>query len=151
MKRDEQRLCELAAQHAGVDPASITPYTTIREDLGLDGQDASHFFEDYEQTFGVDAEELWKRWDKYFSTSGVTLRDVVVLLLSWIVADGLMALFTSVEDAWLIFPIDAFILVVWFVARRFIRGDSTGKRNITVGDLYAATESKRLRLKREAR
>jgi hypothetical protein len=66
------RLYALVTEDRGVRRSKLTPSTTLSYDLGLEGDDAVEFFENFRQEFSVDLEPLEEDWDRYFSAEGVS-------------------------------------------------------------------------------
>ncbi len=48
--------------------ADLCRTTRLGEDLGMDGDDAVDFFEDFAETFRVDLADM--RWDRHFGPEG---------------------------------------------------------------------------------
>ena len=143
----EDTLHGLLARHTGVPAAEIYLESRLVDDLGIDSEQAARLFEEYENTFAVDVEDIWQNWNEYFGTEGVTLQRVLALLGAWVVADVLLVLIPDVSR-WTIVPVDICILAFWAIfARRKI--SSTAARAITVKDLLVAIPEKRLRVRKE--
>jgi acyl carrier protein len=64
------RVYALVAEDRGVKRSKLTPDTTLSYDLGLEGDDAVEFFQNFRQEFSVDLERLEADWDRYFSAEG---------------------------------------------------------------------------------
>jgi Protein of unknown function (DUF1493) len=51
----------------------LTPGTTLSHDLGMEGDDAVEFFEDFAAKFTVDLRLLGENWNYYFDPEGLGL------------------------------------------------------------------------------
>jgi acyl carrier protein len=49
---------------------ALNAATRLAQDLGMDGEDAVEFFDDFQQDFGIDLEDLYLHWDQHFSPRG---------------------------------------------------------------------------------
>jgi acyl carrier protein len=66
----EKRIIEFAASQTGLDPAKIRLDSRLLHDLGMDGDDAVEFFENFSREFGVDITVLNEDWDRHFGPEG---------------------------------------------------------------------------------
>lgn len=62
----EEEMRRFLAAHTGVSETKIHAGSRLLQDLGMDGDDAIAFFEEYQKRFEVDITPLEAAWDDYF-------------------------------------------------------------------------------------
>lgn len=75
----EKRVLALVAQESGQNPQSLTPDTTLAEDLGIQGDDAIGFFEVFRTEFAADLSDLQRDWRLYFGREEKSLWAGIVM------------------------------------------------------------------------
>jgi hypothetical protein len=99
----EKRVYTLVSSERGVRLEKLAPKSTLSYDLGMEGDDAVEFFEEFGKEFAIDLKRLGEDWHCYFSPEGVTLSaGLLVGIPGSIIAIGLMKLFPRWPD-WLCF------------------------------------------------
>lgn len=61
----------LVGRCCGLPPELLSPGVTIRDDLGVDGDDADELFAEFGEKFKVDLSELGRDWSSYFAPEGI--------------------------------------------------------------------------------
>jgi len=69
----ERRVLDFVAKERGMRIDKISNAKSINFDLGMDGDDAVEFFQDFAEKFSVDLTELGDEWDRYFGPEGFSL------------------------------------------------------------------------------
>lgn len=67
-------VCALITKHRGMIKKGISLSTTLRDDLGMEGDDAAEFIDEYFIQFNIDA--LNFRFQDYFGDEGFNLLDL---------------------------------------------------------------------------
>jgi hypothetical protein len=111
--------------------------TRIAQDIGMDGDDAVEFFEDFGKKFNIDFADLHIRWDQHFAPEGGGSPGTIVVLFICVIAGfWLHDLFGLLPSwGWGIALIGAAILIYqrWFAKKTMLP--------ITVGDLVESARS----------
>jgi hypothetical protein len=66
----EEQIIDFIATQTGTKRARVHLYSSLAEDIGMDGDDAVEFFEQYGKTFGVDLTALNANWEDHFLPEG---------------------------------------------------------------------------------
>ncbi len=69
----QQVVFQMLADKMCVRLKELAPEKSVNYDIGMDGDDAVEFFEEFAQRFHVDLTPLGKEWDRYFVPEGVDL------------------------------------------------------------------------------
>jgi len=130
------RVYALVAEDRGVNRSTLTPGTTLSYDLGLEGDDAVEFFENFGKEFSVDLEQLREDWNRYFSAEGLS---PVAFIPGAIVSVLLAKLFPRVTE-WLSLLL-GFVLgtILFFGALWLFR--KKHEPQITIQDLIDCAEA----------
>lgn len=76
----EHQVTQMLARERGLSVERITPSSRLREDLGMDGDDAVEFFVELNQRFGTDLTALQENWQRYFSPEGLSLWNAAIVV-----------------------------------------------------------------------
>lgn len=113
----EDRIKDFTAYHLGVKREKLSPDTSLNDELGMAGEDAVEFFDDFGVEFKVDLDDLHIRWDQHFVpegglsysflviltlciVSGAGLRGLIGLLPSWAWSIALIGIVILVHNSW---------------------------------------------------
>ena len=66
----EQDIIDLVAEERGLAPERVKLNSGLLEELGMDGDDAVEFFEQFEARYGPDLTPLYQNWDRHFGPEG---------------------------------------------------------------------------------
>ncbi len=66
----EAGVIDLIAKDRGLPVAKVTLEKRLLHDLGMDGDDAVEFFEDFGKRYEVDLAPLYQNWDRHFGREG---------------------------------------------------------------------------------
>ena len=67
----EERVRQFTARHWHVRKCRrLTIDTRLAQDLGMDGEDAVEFFDEFQRDFGIDLTDLHMHWNQHFSPEG---------------------------------------------------------------------------------
>lgn len=77
MKHSFEEVCEFVADFLSVDKRSLSPSTTTTSQLGIDGDDADEFMQEFSKRFAVDLSDF--RFTDYFGNEASAL-----LLFAWL-------------------------------------------------------------------
>jgi hypothetical protein len=69
----QQVVFQMLADKMCVRLKELVPEKSVNYDIGMDGDDAVEFFEEFAQRFHVDLTPLGEEWDQYFVPEGVDL------------------------------------------------------------------------------
>jgi hypothetical protein len=67
----EARIVTLLVEETGTRKERVRMCSRLREDIGMDGDDAVEFFEKFGDRFNVDLTDLHDRWGQHFSPEGL--------------------------------------------------------------------------------
>src|SRR5271170_715616 len=81
----EDRVYALVAEERGVRREKLASSTSLSNDLGLEGDDAVEFFEDFSREFAVDLTALGADWQCYFGKEGVGLGGILLVVVPTVV------------------------------------------------------------------
>jgi acyl carrier protein len=68
----EDDIFDFVAKHRGMRREKLNLSDRLGVDLGMDGDDAVEFFEEFEKKFKVNLDYLGEHWDEYFGPEGTT-------------------------------------------------------------------------------
>jgi Protein of unknown function (DUF1493) len=77
----DERVYALVAEEQGVRREKLVASTTLSHDLGMEGDDAVEFFEQFSQKFAVDLTRLHEDWHCYFGPEGVSVGGMLFVLV----------------------------------------------------------------------
>jgi len=66
----QERVLAFVSEQTGVKREKIHLETTLSGDLGVEGDDAVEFFEEFRTEFAVELQELGRDWSFYFGPEG---------------------------------------------------------------------------------
>jgi hypothetical protein len=129
----EERVYSLVAEERGMPREELSAGKTLSYDLGMEGDDAVEFFENFERQFNVDLTNLWLNWNRYFAPEGVAPQTALVVLgPGALIGLGLGQAFPRLST-WLCF---GFGMVLWVVPfYYFVHRRSRDFPQISVQDL----------------
>ena len=127
----DERVMQFTAQHWRVRKGlRLTTDTRLAQDLGMDGEDAVEFFDEFQRDFGVDLVDLHMHWDQHFSPEGTLSLGALVAIVLCITAGFWLRGALGILPAWswglILIGISALI------HQRFVRDD---RLPVTLGDL----------------
>jgi len=70
MTEVQREVIALVAKERGLARDNVKLSSRLRRDLGMDGDDAVEFFQEFEERYGVDLSPLYRRWDRHFGPEG---------------------------------------------------------------------------------
>lgn len=108
----------------------LTTDTQLAHDLGMDGEDAVEFFDEFHRDFGVDLEDLHMHWDQHFSPEGTLSLGVLVAIVLCITAGFWLRGAIGILPAWAWGLV--LIAIAALIHHRFTKDD---RLPITLGDL----------------
>ncbi|MGC6329153.1 acyl carrier protein [Rhizorhabdus sp. FW153] len=76
----ESDIAQMLARERRLPIERIQPSSRLREDLGMDGDDAVEFFVKVNQRFGTDFLSLQENWSRHFSPEGLSLWNTAVVV-----------------------------------------------------------------------
>jgi hypothetical protein len=139
------RVLGFVVEQTGVRREKLNLDSRLSFDLGIEGDDAVEFFEQFRARFSVDLEELGDNWNSYFAPEGVTLTTAAIVLApAFVLGIGFSVLFPR-WPTWVCWLLGfALYLVGFFIwITKFRR---PGPDEITVAELVRGAECGRLRL-----
>jgi hypothetical protein len=77
----DERVYALVAEERGVRRDKLVSGTTLSHDLGMEGDDAVEFFNQFSTRFGVDLSRLDEDWNCYFGSEGVGLGGALLVVV----------------------------------------------------------------------
>ncbi|HEY0012338.1 MAG TPA: DUF1493 family protein [Allosphingosinicella sp.] len=136
----EAEVIDLIARERGLPRHKVTLSSRLLQDLGMDGDDAVEFFQDFETRYGADLTPLYLHWDRHFGPEGfgspmMSLSMLLLLLLPF----PLIPLGISPALVWGA-EIAAVLLWLWPL-KQWPLTDKT--MAVTVADVVVAAETKR--------
>lgn len=137
--RDYQsEVIDIVADERGLPRARVQLSLRLRQDLGMDGDDAVEFFKTLHERFGTDLTQLNEHWSDHFGPEGFSLWNGVVFIPAAIVG-GLAAAAASLSAVWGV-AIGVILVAAWvWTIRRW--GPPDKMVPITVGEVIAAVEA----------
>ena len=97
----EERVLSFTAQHWPVRRhRKLTTDTRLAQDLGMDGDDAIEFLEQFAQEFNVDLADLRIHWDQHFAPEGSLSFGAMVVVVLCITAGFWLRDATGILPAW---------------------------------------------------
>ena len=102
----ELRVLAFAARQCGITVEKVDLLSRLREDLGLDGDDAAEFFDAFIKEFGVNLDALrGKRWRRHFRSEGHPAgptRVAIFILLTLFLTAAIVAGYLGWTWLWLL-------------------------------------------------
>jgi hypothetical protein len=135
----EHEVIELVAVERGLAPAKVNLRSRLLHDLGMDGDDAVEFFEDFEKRYGADLTPLYQHWSRHFGPEGCG-SPTSCLLMFLLVLSPFPLMPLGISPVW-VWGLEIAALLLWlWPLRQWPLKDNTIP--VTVQDLVAAAESK---------
>lgn len=140
MAEPEAEIVALIAKKTGLEASAIHPDSRLAQDLGMDGDDAAEFFEDFGAKFHVDLSMLANHWGEHFhgEVRAMTPGCVAVICVS-AAGGGLLHSIFDTLPVWAV--VLANLAVLGWVYNRFFAKPDVSKLAITVRDLVEAARS----------
>lgn len=141
----EQEVIELLARFSSWESREISPELSLFHDLGMDGADASDFFEAFSQQFSVDLSSLYLDWNRYFKPDGWTTKDVFKTTSGIFLIGIPVVIMTSAFGLpqWASNILGLLALLVWLIPLRAWPWKPQIVLPISVRDLVLAATSRR--------
>ncbi len=102
----ELRVLAFTARQRGITVEKVDLLSRLREDLGLDGDDAVEFFEAFHQEFDVNLDGLrGKRWKRHFAPArqpAAAARVAAFILLTLFLSASIMSGYLGWTALWLL-------------------------------------------------
>ncbi len=136
----ETEVIELIARERGLDRHKVTLSSRLQQDLGMDGDDAVEFFQDFEKRYGPDLALLYQHWDCHFGPEGFGSPMMFLLMLLLLLSPFPLLPF-GVSPAWVWGAEIAAVLLWLWPLRQWPLKDKTIA--VTVKDVVVAAETKR--------
>jgi acyl carrier protein len=135
----EAEVIDLIAHERGLPRRKVILSSRLLHDLGMDGDDAVEFFQDFEKRYGPDLAPLYRHWDRHFGPEGFGSPMMFLILLALVFLPiPLIPLGISPEWVWGI-EIGAILLWLWPL-RQWPLKDKTIA--VTVEDVVMAAKTK---------
>lgn len=132
----------MLAEERGVPASKLTPASRLLEDLGMDGDDAVEFFDQFERRFSPNLESLHYHWRRHFGPESWGWSDYRANLALWLgVMTSLVGL-AGVKPLWSL-PTGVFLIVGASLFGWRTEQESRPHIPVTVGDLIEAALTKR--------
>ena len=132
---------QLVAEERGLAPEKVNLNSRLLHDLGMDGDDAVEFFEEFEKRYGPDLTPLYEHWNQHFGPEGCgpsPVGCVVLFALLWL---PLLFMPFGISPYW-VWGVEIAALLLWlWPLRQWPLKDETIA--VTVQDLVNAAETKR--------
>ena len=113
----QERVLAFVSEQTGAKREKIHLETTLSGDLGVEGDDAVEFFEEFRTKFAVDLQELGRDWSFYFGPEGLPLSaSIIIIIPPVLIGLALTRMFPRVPEwLWFItaFVSWMFLLVLW--------------------------------------
>jgi hypothetical protein len=127
----EERVMQFTAQHWRIRKSrSLTTDTRLAQDLGMDGDDAVEFFDEFQRAFGVDLVDLHMHWDQHFIPEGTLTLGALIGIVLCITAGFWLRGAIGILPAWAWGLI--LIGIAALIHQRFARDD---RLPVTLGDM----------------
>lgn len=135
----EERVIRFTAQHwPPRKGCEIKPDTRLSQDLGIEGDDAIEFFEEFEREFGVDITDLHLHWSQHFAPEGSLSLGVMVVLVFCVTAGFWLRDLVGIFPAW---AWGLTLIAIAIMIHQWLAEDM--QIPITVGDLIKSVRSGR--------
>jgi acyl carrier protein len=136
----EQDVVKLVAEQRGLAPQKVALNSRLLHDLGMDGDDAVEFFEEFEKRYGADLAPLYRHWHRHFGPEGCGSPTSLLVMLLLLFAPLLLMPF-GISPLW-VWGAEIAALLLWlWPLRQWPLKDKTIA--VTVQDLVLAAETKR--------
>jgi hypothetical protein len=130
----EERVFALISDFHGVKRSKMFLHSTLSHDLGMEGDDAVEFFQEFQKEFAVDLRTLWEDWYCYFTREGMPLATGLSIFVPTVMVGFLLNRLLPQIPVWLCCAL-GFVLSIFAM---FCWGRFVGKApepQITVQDL----------------
>lgn len=127
--------------HTNAKREEISPSTRLQHDLGMDGDDAVDFFDQFSRQFNVDIDALKEDWALHFGPERLPLAAILVILL-WGLSSGLLHLMFEQIPIWA-FAAGLALCAGWVLSRLSRNHDLVRLDPVCVRDLVASAQSGR--------
>lgn len=132
-------MIDLIAHERGLPRHKVSLSSRLLHDLGMDGDDAVEFFQDFEKRYRPDLAPLYQHWDRHFGPEGFggPMMFLVILVLVFL---PLPLIPLGISPAW-VWGIEITAILLWlWPLRQWPLKDKTIA--VTVKDVVAAAETK---------
>lgn len=137
----EYEVTSMLARERGLPVKRIAPSSRLREDLGMDGDDAVDFFTEINQRFGTDLSTLQANWQQFFSPEGLSLWNAAVVV-PFAAAGGVTgAALHWPKWAAALLALAFVIAAYWGLSKLPRRKSAKSEAAITVTELIAAVKA----------
>jgi acyl carrier protein len=137
----EHDVRQMLAHERGLPVERITPSSRLREDLGMDGDDAIEFFLELNQRFGTNLSTLEENWSRYFSSEGLSLWNAAIIV-PFAAAGGVIgAALHWPKWAAVLLALTFVIAAYWGLSKLPRRKSAQSDWAITVAELIAAVKA----------
>lgn len=137
----ENEVRQMLARERGLSVKRITPSSRLREDLGMDGDDAVEFFVEVNQRFGTDLSSLQENWSRYFSPEGLSLWNGAIIV-PFAAAGGITgAGLNWPKWAAALLALGFVVAAYWGLSKLPRRKSAQSELAITVAELIAAVKA----------
>lgn len=137
----EHQVTQMLARERGLPIEKIKLSSRLREDLGMDGDDAVEFFTEINQRFGMDLSTLQADWQRYFSPEGLSLWNLAIVV-PFAAAGGVTgAALHWPEWAALLLALAFVIAAYWGASKLPRRKSAKPEAAITVAELIEAVKA----------
>jgi hypothetical protein len=106
----EDRVYTFVAEERGMRRGKLSPDATLSHDLGIEGDDAVDFFEQFSTKFSVDPNRLNEDWRCYFGSEGIGPVGALYVLVPSVALAWLLRLVAPALPFWVCIGIG---LVLW--------------------------------------
>lgn len=135
----EERVSLFVARRLGRNPRRMELGQRLREDLGLNDDEAIEFFEAFSAHFHVDVDALFSRyWARHFGVYGLSWGSLILMFLTAASA-GFLAGYGVPREAWLLWLSVALLELVVFQGLPFLSPE-LNLAPIRVSDLVRAAK-----------
>jgi acyl carrier protein len=139
----QERVLAFVFEQTGVKREKIHLETTLSGDLGVEGDDAVEFFEEFRTEFAVELQELGRDWSLYFGPEGPPLSASIIIIIPTVLIGLALTKISPRVPEWLSF-ITAFVswmflLVLWGNWRE--RNAKIRRPRVSVQDLVDCAHS----------
>jgi acyl carrier protein len=137
--RDYQsEVIDILADERGLPAERLQLSDRLRQDLGMDGDDAVDFFNGLHERFGTDLTHLHERWSEHFGPEGFSCWTGLVIMPAAVMG-GVIAAVAGLSTFWGV-AVTVALLAAWlWVMRRW--GPSDKMVPVTVQEVVAAVEA----------
>lgn len=137
----ENEVRQMLARERGLSVERIKPSSRLREDLGMDGDDAVEFFVEVNQRFGTDLTSLHENWSRYFSPEGLSLWNAAIVV-PFAAAGGITgAALDWPKWAAVLLALAFVVAAYWGLSKLPRRKSAQSDWAITVAELIAAVKA----------